>query len=405
MPSYPTTIVPSPNSNGVTGNTSGPFQAPNGKWYVCYPDLNFPNNIDVYGSSDSGGTWTKLDAAHRPSTQSLVCGAVSTMVGSTLWTTATDNVDVFLVPFDTSTDTWGSPVDTGLAYPTSQGFALIVGRPAGSGLTNPTVTVVIFTPTNVGSFTRNRCFYSVFDTVTLTAPAYTACGLIANTNVDCNVVAVVLGDGNSVQMIMQEFNRTSGAFPYTQQRLDPAGTLGTLSNFFTSASPTTFLVHSGAGDGTNVAFSLIERSIDATKVRIFTGASADPVSFTETDITPTLPVGITSTGCSMCISNGVTIAFFTCTDGTDADNLFEMASDSGGGFGAVSVIGSWPGFLALQSGPLPSAGTGQWGVAALDALSSEDETQFWASGSAPPARKNNFITWGPQILTLGKYIA
>lgn len=404
MPSYPTTIVPSPNSNGLAGNTGGPFQAPNGKWYVCYPDLSTPFNIDVYGSSDLGGTWTKLDAAHHPTAQSLVCGAVTTMVGSTIWTTATDNVDVYLVPFDTSTDTWGSPIDTGLAYPTSQGFVLILGRPSGSGLTNPTVTIFSFTPTNVGPFTRNRCFYSVFDTVTLTAPAYTACGLTGSTDADCDIAAIVLGDGNSAQLFMQVFTHGSGVFTFTQQRLDPAGTLGTFSTFFTSTSATSLLANSAAGDGTNVIFSLIEISVNHKKVRVFTGTSADPVSFTETDLTPTAPPGITGTSASVCISAGVYFVFFSSTDGTDADNLFEVASDSGSGFGSITTIGSWPGSLILQSGPLPAASTDKWGVVGLDALSSEDETQFWSSASAV-VRKNNFISLGSFALAQGKYIA
>jgi hypothetical protein len=94
-----------------------PLLAPNGDLYKVMESDNVSGNHPMMmRSSDGGHTWTEQDSINRPTAQDQE-GCWVQMVGTTFLYAITRDDAVWLCPFDTATNTWGTQetIDSGLS--------------------------------------------------------------------------------------------------------------------------------------------------------------------------------------------------------------------------------------------------------------------------------------------------
>ena len=102
--------------------------APNGYLYrVSESDTASGNHPMMFKSTDGGATWTEMDSSNRPTAQDLE-GSWVAVDGTTVIFMVTRDDTVWWVPFDTTTDTWGTQetIDTGLSSSGVEQYASFV---------------------------------------------------------------------------------------------------------------------------------------------------------------------------------------------------------------------------------------------------------------------------------------
>lgn len=105
-------------SAGYPGR-AGPFPTSSTDRYAIMFGANSTLGVDTLLSAktvDNGVTWTSIDEAHAPAAQTVYS---SVIIGTVIWSLYLDASNVlFAVPFDTASDTWGTPTTSGLTLAT-----------------------------------------------------------------------------------------------------------------------------------------------------------------------------------------------------------------------------------------------------------------------------------------------
>lgn len=416
------------------GGTNVTFVAPNGALYMA-GFVALTETMLVYKSLDNGVTWTAQDTANQPNGAAGDTWFVenTALAGSVLCIVSTSDVGtlfVILYTFDTATDTWvlgtGAGVTTSnviiadslfTTFPYLQQYNTVpcLGRADG--------TVVIggiyyFT---LGPVTPHyvwyRPYYFIFDTNSGGFTSWTLCGYTDTTNpVSCAIVRIVQGDG-MVHFILETWDHNYNNFvdlPGTynqlnQQPLSDADSLGTMETILqiglstqpgpsgepnSGVSTTVQMRFHAYGDGTKVVLAWANSlSSPWDQIAILEATSATSMTWTETDVTIATPDPFSTEGYQIASLIGPTTSYVFLT----GEGILESWVGGGGTWGSSVTQGSWSAFALT---PVWVATASTWGIGA-DA--SDDELVFWINLGT--TRKNNYISNGPRLMTLGPYIA
>lgn len=130
----------------------GPFNYSTSLYVTLHDRTN--NHVEIWKSTDSGVNWSEVDSANHPSVRSSDQAIDTHRSGNTLYILYTPSAGATLaiIPFDLTTDTWGTPI-TGGPTTTAQHFHKVVKRSGGT-------YVVIWTDLDGGYRRINAVTYS-----------------------------------------------------------------------------------------------------------------------------------------------------------------------------------------------------------------------------------------------------
>lgn len=395
---------------GATGHT-GEFIAPNGALYaIAYVGSS---NLRCYKSVDGGTTWSEQDASNAPTSSGIGNVAISLAILCTLVLDISGHFSQ-VFEFDTSTDLWGGNVVTTNVYEPPFNTHVpdlnvtntipMLGRSDGTVVIGGVYYDLIGTGLSQYVWYRGQYFiYTLGGTYT----TWTPCGVTSSTQ-NCTLDQIVAGSGMS-HFIFSQWDANSNNFgpdisgtfqSLLQQPFDNSNTLGSIQTIKTigpQPNPVENSIaanyHNAFGDGTTVIIAWTTAiSSPFTALEIFVGASASTISFTETDVTiPGFDPGSNAWDLSCLVSPGGLFVFVL------GESTLSYYLDSGSGFGTNITVGSWDaGSSTAIWLPAPYI---TWGVDANTFMGA----QFWRGGGT--TRKNNYISNGPRLMTLGPFIA
>lgn len=327
---FPVTITN--NGSIAPGTTSFPGPLRVGTVFYTFP-LFGGGFLNCFKSTDGGNTWVQVggnSAAVENNTEytSLVVGTKIYTVCIKPGVGGTRNIQV--IAFDTGTDTWVAPVDTG----NTQGFG---GNSneflAASYRVSDNTIIVCTTQTNA---TPLRTFYFVYNIGTATAGPQIPCGEVGAdlNNWDCR--AILPGNGFT-HFYFIVFDGLTFAAIHTQSISD-GGVLSAVQLIDSSVvanSPCYF----ETGDGTTICLGWTPDTFNANPtLKVFSGTSGATLTFAEQDYVYNIGSGFlnNSNAVSLARDTGTTWMFIIGILGSSNDGY---VTDSGSGFGTFNDLG------------------------------------------------------------------
>lgn len=346
-------------------NPCGPFQL-GGNLYIVTGDP-VAHNLIVLMSSDGGNTWSSQDAAHAPVLNGggALPSAVTDGV-SKIFVCYTDivhaNLNVLVVVFNATTNTWGTITITGNA---ADGTYILSRYRASDQKIVIATSVVAF---QVAGLQRPGFF--IFDANSFVSTAYTAFGNVGvNDGFDWITTGVIPGAGNQTHFIMLTSDPTAinPLMQLVQQSLSGGNALSAFQNIDTSSAVGNAALTQvrEKSDGVNVVVAWAPSKLGS--MRVYKGASAVPINFSSQTVN-SFAAQTNAGSLDILTLSGTTTLFVMQSNGVDS--FISTASDGGGGFGPASVLygttatglSGHPAAFNLLANPLISSSYGiTWG--------------------------------------------
>lgn len=301
----------------------------------------------IWKSTDltNGTTWAQVGSDGATPTQASY---LSIAVGSDIYVfNWNSGSDLLVQIFNTSTNTWGSVIDTGIVAAD--------GQNAGAAYRSSDNTIILMA--DVVSFfsgSKARCAYTVYNISSQTASAWTACGQTSGSDANYWLPIynpVVRGSGRTHFFFASiDITETTNSF-LVQQSLEDSGTLESFATIDTESAidnTSNQLQWNANSDGSTVVVQWQPYSTPGN-VLVFTGSSASTISFSSQTVSLSSPNAWSVTRGSD--SN----TYFVVSDSVSGNVLAYV--DSGGGFGSPNNMGAFTAFhmaAFLYSGSQPA---------------------------------------------------
>lgn len=295
MPTFPTLITANPSSTMPAFGRLGPVQVGSSIYLflVKVVAIGVPpfatSVLNCYKSTDAGTTWNQVggdsvSVGNNPSAVDVVPNVVAGKI-YIITTTGNFGTNKFLqvLGFDTATDTFDGGIITTNQYKGSAGgLAEICGCYRVSD--NSLIISAVFSNTG-GAPSDTRTAYFVYNIVAQTWGAWIPCGFIGVSTDDWGVAGVVNGVGgvhfifynNQQNQVWQQFLSDGNVLGTFQMVVDATGAGGIFGAIGT------------ASNGNTVAVSV--PLSDSQTVEVFTGATANPIVFAQTNYVATGGIG------------------------------------------------------------------------------------------------------------------
>lgn len=391
-----------PNQISTADNYNYGFPGPflvGGNYYTLLVNGG-TDQLEMFLSTDNGNTWTVQDAANGPGDDTSY-PFTAVVIGTTIWAvnadTSTGNQE--FTPFDTLTNTWGTPSVTANDCSINRGTICATVRSGKILITGQ--------PNSRFYLGRVRCAYMTFDPGTLVASGWTPFGIIGFDNAHgCQCCAILQGTSGEVAFVLWIWPTTTAAATSTlaYQTLDSSNTLGTQTTIDTAtiSGRTQPVEPVGFSDGTNAVIGWKQKTADLA-MQVYK-APASTWSWGSPQ-TVSLPGGETALGSiAVTISSTAFYAFLFSQDATPSTNIYE-AEDTGTGFGAVTLVGTNAGETSaggnnLWAAPLVATA---WGIEFY--TTGSQICYFWGGGSGPPPppTPKNYVSAGGALGNPGSY--
>lgn len=330
MPTFPTTIVTPFTSSTQDVALVGPFEVA-GVLYV-FPVLRvadvappFSHGVmNCYKSTDAGATWTQIGGNSDSIRNNPSCSC-AVLVGTKVFIVAPGSaivggsIALQVIAFDTVVETFASGVVTTNRYFSfPSGFAEITAayRSSDGKLVIAALMDGDPNPTRVG--------YFLYDVNANTFGAWVPCGYIGANVEDWGVAFTLRGNG----MMHFLFYVANGADGIWQQSLSDANALGTLQQIDPGVITTPLMA---SVESSTVVVGML--NVDGVTIQVFTGTSADPIVFAETD--SIFPGSIFDT--PTVVRSGTVNYIITMGDQGSGRELC-YAQDSGSGYGSYTTL-------------------------------------------------------------------
>jgi hypothetical protein len=324
-----------------------------------YSLLNGTTTFIVYESSDAGLTWTRMDSGGEPTGTGLVNWAVCTDGSSMLYVVYPDaSFDLVYVPFNTLSGTWGSLVNTSN---TSIAVFQVAYRASDTSLIICVQESDIDTNLQYCIATIGGSASGLSNCSNNAGSSYTSCwGIVPGAAADL------------VWFVFNQVPVTAGTQLLQIQSLT-ATALGAVTNLSSGTAPGGLDKYGFAAafsDGTTIAMAWSQFSSSAN-VQVLEAPTSTMVFVAKT--VPTPASSIKSFSVLSSVGIGVLLLF-----GLN-NNTMIFAEDSGGGFGAFTVLTSAPfsGSLIYPNVLVPASKTG-WSI-----IFTESSGVYYLAGILP----------------------
>lgn len=369
-----------------SGSQPGPWRAPNGSLYVLTSGSGAsPFTLCILKSTDEGVTWAIMNDGGSPPDSGIGSAFVGTMVGAQIWTannTGAGAVTQSFTPFDTTTDTWGSPTAVTTASATDQGPWSLFYRASDNKL--------ILAPDGVASFGvpfgKLRCGYLVFDISSLSFVDFVPCGETGASAFDWSCIGLIAGAANECDFI---FWVTGSDQELWRQSLSSGGVLGTKTLIDTSTGPMLGgAAPAACSDGTTAYVIWQPTNLTA---KVYTAPTSTWVFTNQTLTIAGSELNVESV--AIVVKSPKVFSFIV----TGAGNVL-TATDTGAGFGSLTSLGALPG-SGFNSNVIwgNTLGSVAWGIVMIGGATN----YFWEFGMV--AAISGYASSGGTLIGSGSY--